>query len=77
LGTRTERRVEREILAFREKYGWGAMKLRQIIERRHPTWRVPTRSNANKIVERHGKLKKSRRKRLWKHTGAARLKTAG
>ena len=74
---RTPERVEREILALREKYGWGATKLRQILERRHPTWRVPARSTVNEILERHGKLKKSRRKRLWKHPGAVRLETAG
>jgi transposase len=74
---RTPERVEREILALREKYGWGATKLRQIIERKHPTWRVPARSTVNELLERHGKLKKSRRKRLWKHSGAVRLETAG
>ena len=74
---RTPERVEREILSLREKYGWGATKLRQIIERRHPTWRVPARSTVNELLERHGKLKKSRRKRLWKHPGAVRLETAG
>jgi len=74
---RTPEQVEREILALREKYGWGASKLRQIIERRHPTWRVPARSTVNQLLERHGKLKKSRRRRLWKHPGAVRLETAG
>jgi transposase len=35
---RTPAHVERELLALRDKYGWGATKLRQILERRHPRW---------------------------------------
>ena len=34
---RTPERVEREFLALREKHGWDATKLRQILERTHPT----------------------------------------
>ncbi len=36
--TRTPEHIEREILALREKYGWGATQLRQILKRRHPSW---------------------------------------
>ena len=53
---RTPEHVEREILALREKYGWGATKLRQILGRRHPSWPVPARSTVNELLDRHGKL---------------------
>ena len=76
LGTRTERRVAREILTLREKYGRGAIRLRQVIERGHPTSRVSARSSVNERLERHGQPRKNRRKRLWKHAGAVRLETA-
>jgi putative transposase len=55
---RTPEPIERELLALREKYGWGATKLRQIIERRHPGWSVPARSTVNELLDRHGKLRK-------------------
>jgi transposase len=34
---RTPEHIEREILALREKYGWGATQLRQIMKRPHPS----------------------------------------
>ncbi len=74
---RTPEHVERELLALRDKYGWGATKLRQILERRHPKWPVPARSTVNELLDRHGKLRKNRRRRSWKHPGAVRLETAG
>ncbi len=74
---RTPEHIERELLALREKYGWGATKLRQIIERRHPGWTVPARSTVNELLDRHGKLRKNRRRRPWDHPGAVPLETAG
>ena len=74
---RTPERIERELLALRERYGWGATKLLQILERRHPRWALPARSTVNEILDRHGKLRKNRRRRRWKHPGALRLETAG
>ena len=68
--------VERALLALREKYGWGATKLLQILERRHLSWDLPARSSVNQILDRHGKLRKNRRRRRWKHPGALRLETA-
>ena len=67
--------VERLILALREKYGWGAKKLLQVLERRHPRIECPARSTVNAILERHGKLHKQRRRRRWAHPGAAPLET--
>jgi transposase InsO family protein len=70
---RTPDRIERELLALRERYGWGATKLLQILGRRYPSWSLPARSTVNEILDRHGKLRKNRRRRKWKHPGAARL----
>lgn len=67
--------VERRILALREKYGWGAKKLLQALAKRHPRIERPARSTVNGILERHGKLHKRRRRRKWKHPGAAPLET--
>ncbi len=74
---RTPEHIEREILALREEYGWGATKLRQIIGRKHPGWTIPARSTVNELLDRHGKLRKNRRRRKWKHPGAVRLESAG
>ena len=74
---RTPEHVEREILVLREKYGWGATKLRQILKRRHPRRSLPARSTVNEILDRHGHLRKNRRRQSWKHPGAVRLETAG
>jgi putative transposase len=70
---RTPENIERELLALRERYGWGATKLLQILGRRHPSWKLPARSTVNEILDRHGKLRKNRRRRKWKHPGAVRL----
>ncbi len=67
--------VERLLLALRTKYGWGAKKLLQALEKRHPRLELPARSTANAILERHGKLQKRRRRRKWKHPGAVPLET--
>lgn len=67
--------VERRILALRAKYGWGAKKLLQALEKRHPWIELPARSTVNAILERHGKLHKQRRRRRWKHPGVAPLET--
>ncbi len=73
---RTAEKVENEILALREKYGWGATKLSQIMARRHPSWDLPARSTVNQILNRHGVLRKNRRRKTWEHPGAVRLDTA-
>ena len=73
---RTAEKVENEILALREKYGWGATKLSQIMARRHPSWDLPARSTVNQILDRHGVLRKNRRRKTWEHPGAVRLDTA-
>jgi transposase InsO family protein len=72
---RTPPKVEREILALRKRYGWGAKKLLQVLGRRHPGKVWPARSTVNAILDRHGRLRKNRRRRKWQHPGAAPLET--
>jgi transposase InsO family protein len=72
---RTPVRIEELILAARKQYGWGAKKLLQVLRRRHPRLAWPARSTVNAILERHGKLRKNRRRRKWSHPGAAPLVT--
>ena len=72
---RTPREIERRILALRERYGWGAKKLLQILEKRDAEVAWPARSTVNAILERHGKLRKQRRRRKWAHPGAVPLET--
>jgi transposase InsO family protein len=72
---RTPPEMERRILALRENHGWGAKKLLQALRKRHPEIALPARSTVNAILERHGKLRKQRRRRKWAHPGAAPLET--
>lgn len=72
---RTAARIEDLILAARREYGWGAKKLRQILSTRYRDRRWPARSTINDILERHGLLRKTRRRRKWLHPGAAPLHT--
>jgi hypothetical protein len=74
---RTPEHIESALLALRDRYGWGAGKLLQVLGREHPSWKLPSRFTANRILDRHGKLRKNRRRRRWKHPGALRLETAG
>jgi len=67
--------LEGRILALRAEYGWGAKKLLQVLERRHPKVAWPSRSTVNAILDRHGTLRKNRRRRCWAHPGAASLAT--
>ncbi|MGH2611369.1 MAG: integrase core domain-containing protein, partial [Tepidiformaceae bacterium] len=72
---RTPAWIEERILDARQKYGWGAKKLLQVLSTRHPTRSWPARSTVNAVLERHGKLRKQRRRRKWEHPGAAALVT--
>jgi putative transposase len=67
--------IERQILALRAEYGWGAKKLLQVLGRRHPGVVWPARSTVNAILERHGKLRRNRRRKHWTHPGAVALQT--
>jgi hypothetical protein len=67
---RTPARIEELILGARREYGWGAKKLLQVLRSRNPRLSWPARSTINEILERHGKLRKNRRRRKWSHPGA-------
>ena len=72
---RTPEDLERRVLSLRARYGWGAKKILQILERRAPHVQWPARSTVNAILDRHGKLHKRRRRKKWQHPGAAALET--
>jgi transposase len=72
---RTAPRIEQLLLAARKEYGWGAKKLLQVLAGRHRDLAWPARSTVNDILERHGLLRKNRRRRKWTHPGAAPLRT--
>ena len=72
---RTPVGVEELLLAARREYGWGAKKLLGVLTKRHPTIAWPARSTVNDILERHGMLRKHRRRKKWSHPGAAPLET--
>jgi transposase InsO family protein len=72
---RTPARIEDLILAARREYGWGAKKLLGVLAKRHRDLPWPARSTINDILERHGLLRKNRRRRRWQHPGAAPLRT--
>lgn len=67
--------VEAEVLAARQRYGWGARKLLTVLRTRQPTWAWPAPSTVNALLDRHGLLRKQRRHRRWAHPGVAPLQT--
>lgn len=72
---RTGEDLEAFIVAARQQYGWGAKKLLRILRTRHPDRAWPARSTLNALLERHGLLRKNRRRRKWAHPGATVLQT--
>lgn len=71
---RTAVALEAQLLALRARYGWGAKKLLQVLARRH-AGPLPARSTVNAILDRHGKLRKNRRRPRWQHPGAGAVQT--
>lgn len=73
---RTSPELEALLLTARRRYGWGATKLRTVLQGRYPDVPWPTRSTINAILDRHGLLEKHRRRRVRAaHPGAAPLQT--
>lgn len=73
---RTSPELEALLLKARRRYGWGATKLRTVLQSRYPDMPWPTRSTINAILDRHGLLEKQRRRRARAaHPGAAPLQT--
>lgn len=61
--------IEAQIVAARRRYGWGAKKLRQRLEAQAPEVVWPARSTINDLLDRHGLLRKQRRRPAWTHPG--------
>ena len=74
---RTTPGLERQIVAARRRYGWGAKKLLHVLRTQHPDVAWPTRSTINDILDRHGLLQKQRPRRAWAHPGRVAVETTG
>ena len=62
--------IVRELLAARERHPtWGAKKLLALLQRKHPTWRLPAKSTAHDILKRHGLVPRPKRRRRRAHPG--------
>ena len=71
----TEPALERQIVAARRRYGWGAKKLLHVLTTQHPEVPWPARSTINDILDRHGLLRKQRPRRSWAHPGRVAVET--
>lgn len=61
--------IVRALVHARRRYPyWGAGKLLEILARRHPSWPWPHRSTACEILERHGLVRRRRRRRKHPRT---------
>lgn len=72
---RTADVTEALIVEARQQYGWGAKKLLTILRKRHPRRAWPARSTVNAVLDRHGLLRKNRRRPHWAHPGAPAIHT--
>ena len=63
------------ILRENERYGWGARKILKRLRTRLPERAWPARSTIFDILKRHGRAELRRRRRHWKHPGAAPFNT--
>lgn len=59
------------IVEARRKYGWGARKLLQLLQRRHPAYAWPAKSTVNDVLGRQQLLRRRRRRVRWQHPGAS------
>jgi putative transposase len=72
---RTPDEVVELILEEQQQYGWGARKILKRLKTRHPERAWPGRTTIFDILKRHGRVESRRRRRRWKHPGAAPLNT--
>lgn len=57
--------VEKEILRIkRKKHSWGAPKIREILRRKFPEVRTPAKSTIHCILDRHGLVKRRKRRKF-------------
>jgi transposase InsO family protein len=76
LGNQTPPSVERAILEVKRKYPtWGAPKILALMQRKHPSTKLPVKSTVHAILDRHGFVKRRRRNGCYKAEGSV-LKSA-
>jgi transposase InsO family protein len=63
------------VLKENERYGWGARKILKRLRTQLPERTWPARSTIFDILKRHGRVEPRRRRRRWKHPGAAPFNT--
>ena len=57
--------IEKEILRIkRDKPSWGAPKIREILRRKYPEVKTPAKSTIHCILDRHGLVKRRKRRRF-------------
>jgi putative transposase len=70
-GNRLAFQLERTIVAIkRERPSWGAPKIREKLARQYPMVKAPAKSTVHAVLERHG-LVKRRKRRRYKAEGTA------
>lgn len=72
---RTAAEIEEQIVLLKKTHGWGARKLRRLLQKQIDASDVPGRSTVFDILKRHGLVKQRRRRQRWQHPGAAPLHT--
>jgi putative transposase len=72
---RTSDMIETLIIGARRECGWGAKKLLRVLRTRDPARAWPARSTVNDVLDRHGLLRKNRRRPHWAHPGAPAVHT--
>ena len=68
--------IEAQVVAARRRYGWGAKKIRRRLQDQAPEVVWPARSTINDILDRHGLLRKHRRRSTWIHPGRVPITSA-
>jgi putative transposase len=65
----------RLILEESRRFGWGPRKILKVLRGRYPGRPWPARSTVQDILKRNGRVQPRRRRRHWKHPGAAPVQT--
>jgi len=63
------------ILEESSRFGWGPRKILKVLRGRYPGRPWPARSTVLDILKRNGRVQPRRRRRHWKHPGAAPVQT--
>ena len=74
LAHQTPARIENKILEIKNKYPtWGAPKILATLDRKCKGEKLPVRSTVHAILDRHGLVKKRKRRRIYKAEGTGLL----